>query len=205
MMALFGAPLQQPDHAARAVAAAIDMGRAVDELNRQLAARRQPTIDFGIGINTAAVVVGNMGSRRRLNYTAIGDGVNLAARVEKLTREYDVRVIVTASTQAEAPGFLFREIDRVRVRGREEPVRIFEPLGEMAAFPEESLHRLDNWHAALKRYRSRDWAGAESILAQLQDGEQHSQLYALYRQRIETLRLAPPPAAWDGTFSQHSL
>lgn len=205
MMALFGAPLQQPDHAARAVAAAIDMGRAVDELNRQLAARKQPTIDFGIGINTAAVVVGNMGSRRRLNYTAIGDGVNLAARVEKLTREYDVRIIVTASTQAEAPGFLFREIDRGRVRGREEPVRIFEPLGEMAAFPEESLQRLDHWHSALKRYRSRDWAGAENILAQLQEGEQHSQLYALYRQRIETLRLAPPPAAWDGTFSQQSL
>lgn len=205
LMALFGAPLLQPDHAVRAVAAALDMSRTVDDLNRQLSARGQTTIDFGIGVNTAAVVVGNMGSRRRLNYTVIGDGVNLAARVEKLTREYDVRAIVTASTQAEAPGFLFREIDRVRVRGREEPVRIFEPLGETAAFPEESLQRLALWHDALKRYRSRDWAGAEGILAQLQEGEQHSQLYALYRQRIETLRLAPPPAAWDGTFSQQSL
>ena len=205
IMALFGAPVFQPDHAARAVAAALDMSRAIDQLNRQLVAHGRPSIDFGIGINTAAVVVGNMGSSRRLNYTAIGDGVNLAARIEKLTREYDVRTIVSAGTQAEAPGFLFREIDRVRVRGRDEPVRVYEPLGEMSAFGEESLFRLESWHGALKRYRSRDWTGAETILAHLQEGEQHSQLYTLSRQRIETLRLAPPPAAWDGTYSQQSL
>lgn len=205
LMALFGAPLQQPDHAARAVAAASDMGRAVDELNRQLVARGQPRIEFGIGVNTAAVVVGNMGSRRRLNYTAIGDGVNLAARIEKLTREYDLRALVAASTQAGAPGILFREIDRVRVRGREEPVRIYEPLGERSAFPEESLQRVESWHAALKLYRSRDWGGADDMLAHLQRGEQHSQLYTLYRQRIETMRLAPPPAAWDGTYSQPAV
>ena len=120
VMAVFGAPLPQADHALRAVRAALSMHRSLDELNRGLTERGQPRIEFGIGINSAAVVVGNMGSTRRLNYTVIGDGVNIAARVEKLTREYDVPILVTASTQAEAPGFLFREIDRVRVRGRDD-------------------------------------------------------------------------------------
>lgn len=199
IMAVFGAPIHQPDHAARAVSAALAMHRSLDDLNHALVERGRPRVEFGIGINTATVVVGNMGSVRRLNYTVIGDGVNLAARVEKLTREYDVPIVVTQSTQSEAPGFLFRELDRVRVKGRDEAVRVFEPLGEASSFGEESLQRLESWHAALKRYRSRDWAGADSILADLQEGQQDSLLYAIYRARIETLRLAPPGAAWDGT------
>jgi adenylate cyclase len=87
----------------------------------------------------------------------------------------------------------------VRVKGRDEPLRVFEPLGEASAFGEEGLQRLESWHTALKRYRSRDWAGADAILADLQDGEQDSLLYAIYRARIETLRLSPPGASWDGT------
>ncbi len=202
VMAVFGAPIPQPDHAQRAVRAALSMHGSLNDLNRTLVERNRPRVRFGIGVNSAAVVVGNMGSTRRLNYTVIGDGVNIAARVEKLTREYEVPILVTASTQAEAPGFLFREIDRVRVRGRDEPVRLYQPLGEASAFAEESVHRLEMWHDALRRYRSRDWSGADAVLAKLQEGEPDSTLYAMYRARIETLRLAPPGAAWDGTFTQ---
>jgi adenylate cyclase len=98
IMAVFGAPIPQPDHAVRAVRAALAMHRSLDDLKKALVERGRPRVEFGIGINTAAVVVGNMGSARRVNYTVIGEGVNLAARVEKLTREYDVPIIVTQST-----------------------------------------------------------------------------------------------------------
>lgn len=200
-MAIFGAPLEQPDHATRAVRTALAMHKALTDLNKGLAERGRPKLWFGIGVNSSPVVAGNMGSGRRMNYTVIGDGVNVASRVEKLTRIYEVPAIVTAATRMSAKGFVMRELDRVRVRGRDEVLHIYEPLGEEGALSDETLARLDTWHVALKQYRSRNWTGADHALEVLQRGEPGSRLYALFRERIETLRLAPPGAAWDGTFT----
>ncbi len=196
IMALFGAPLKQPDHAARAIRAALGMIRALSELNRAFGEEGLPVLAAGIGVNTALVVVGNMGSARRLNYTAIGDGVNLASRIEGLTPIYGVPVIVSEGTAAAAaPDFVYRELDRVRVKGRREPVRIFEPVGEAGTRDCD----LDSFHQALEFYRRRQWRDADAILSELSSEAPQSELYRLYRRRISAFQANPPPADWDGT------
>ncbi len=201
IMALFGAPLAQSDDATRAVRSALGMSQELARLNRDLSNAGSPGLACGIGINTANVVAGNMGSERRMNYTVIGDGVNLASRVEALTRVYGVEAIVTSATKAGAPDFIYRELDRVRVRGRDEPAQIFEPIGELGALPEESLDRLDHWHRTLKLYRNRDWDKAAASLSALMGGEPASPLYRLYMDRIDHWRTSAPGPAWDGTFT----
>jgi len=163
-------------------------------LNDELAGLGLPRIAAGIGINTGNVVAGNMGSARRLNYTVIGDGVNLAARIEGLTRFYGVPLIVGESTAAAAPEFSYRELDLVRVKGKQEPVRIFEPL-EAGAFVAEDLER---YHQALTSYRARDWCRSDKIFAALAQAEPACPVHALYRRRIADFIATPPDGAWDG-------
>jgi adenylate cyclase len=132
LMALFGAPLSNPDDADRALNAALDMIEALDDLNQRWANRGLPTIGVGIGINTDIVVAGNMGSETRLNYTVIGDGVNLASRLEGLTKvpEYETRIIVSGATLAKARGkYRTRPLGGVEVKGRHKPAEIFALLG----------------------------------------------------------------------------
>ena len=132
LMALFGAPLVSPDDADRALESALEMVAALDELNVQWSARGLPTIAVGIGINTDVVVAGNMGSETRLNYTVIGDGVNLASRLEGLTKvpEYNARIIVSGATLARARGrYRTRRLGEVAVKGKQIPTEIFALLG----------------------------------------------------------------------------
>jgi adenylate cyclase len=128
IMALFGAPVAEPDAPARAIAAAREMAQALEILNQELKAEGRPTLAFGIGINTARVVAGNMGSKTRLNYTVIGDGVNLASRLEGLTKEpsYRTLIIVSEATlRAIKPPPAARELGEVKVKGKAEAVKIF--------------------------------------------------------------------------------
>lgn len=129
VMALFGAPLARGDDATRAVATGLDMIASVERLNRELTDRGLPQVESGIGIHTGRVVAGNMGSPTRLNYTVIGDGVNLAARLEGLTKRYRVPLLVSEATRRQAPEFVYRRLDCVRVKGRREATTIFQPLG----------------------------------------------------------------------------
>ena len=128
IMALFGAPVADPAAASHAVAAAREMAQALNVLNRELAAEGRPALAFGIGINTARVVAGNMGSKTRLNYTVIGDGVNLASRLEGLTKDpaYGTPIIISEATlralQDPPPA---RELGQVTVKGKAEAVKIF--------------------------------------------------------------------------------
>ena len=195
IMALFGAPLTHGDDAHRAVRAALGMGRELARLNGDLAAQGLPEIAMGIGINTGLVVAGNMGSARRLNYTVIGDGVNLASRIEGLTRFYDLPLIVSERTALAAPGFSYREIDQVRVKGKQEQVRIFEPL-ERGAIDDDEL---DRYHQALAHYRARQWRQAGGLFTDLMAAAPDSSLYALYRRRIAKFNVNPPPDDWDAT------
>ncbi len=122
MMALFGAPLAGPDDADRAMETALEMSEALDELNREWQAQGRHALNFGIGINTDVVVAGNMGSQTRLNYTVIGDGVNLASRLEALTKtpEYGTRIIVSHSTLEKAKGrYRTRRLGEVAVKGKQ--------------------------------------------------------------------------------------
>ncbi|PCJ41460.1 MAG: hypothetical protein COA71_07830 [SAR86 cluster bacterium] len=127
VMALFGAPLVQTNAASNAVAAGLDMLNALEGVNQRFAARGIAALDIGIGINTGRVVLGNMGSESRLNYTAIGDGVNIASRIEGLCKEKGAALIVSESTMSQAPEFSYQELGEVLVKGKRESLKIYQP------------------------------------------------------------------------------
>jgi adenylate cyclase len=198
VMAFWGAPVAFGDHASRAVASALLMQRSAAQLNTDFAARGWPALRIGIGINTGPMHVGDMGSRIRRAYTVMGDSVNLAARLEGASKLYGVGIVVGAATRAAAPDFLYRELDQVRVLGKQEAVAIFEPRCLLADAGGAELAQLARWHAALAQLRARDWVAAGAQLARLQADFPDDGLYRLYAARLEQYRSVPPPADWDG-------
>ena len=199
VMAFWGAPVDMPDHAAQAVAAALDMARAVDELNREHAQQGLPAIGVGIGLNTGAMCVGDMGSDVRRSYTVIGDAVNLASRLEGLCRVYGVDVIASDSTRAQAAGFVWQEIDRVRVKGKASSVTVYTPWGVGPDLPPAQAEEMQRWNQALHAWRTQDWSACESALYKLQRHNEKKFLYRLYAQRVASLKVLPMDPAWDGT------
>jgi adenylate cyclase len=196
VMAFWGAPVFDPDHAQNAVLAALEIQEAIDRLNPKLAARNWPEISVGVGVNTGNVTVGDMGSQFRMNYTVMGDAVNLASRVESLTKYYGVSILVSENTRAAAPNLAYREIDRVRVMGKTEAVTLYEP--QPLASPNEATLVL--FHESLKLYRNQQWDLAEMQLLNLQKmtPEPQHHLYNMYLERIQNFRRNPPASDWDG-------
>ncbi|NOY66484.1 MAG: HAMP domain-containing protein [Gammaproteobacteria bacterium] len=203
LMALFGAPLNHDDDATRAVNTAMGMHKTLGGLNVDFEQQGLPKLNIGIGINTSVVVVGNMGSNTRLNYTVIGDGVNLASRLEGLTKKYGVGVIVSESTKADTAGFLFRELDRVYVKGKTEAHTIFEPVAKEGELGHADLEALDRYHEALKQYREQNWDLARKHFLALQAKSPGDKIYQIYLGRIEKFIKAPPGSEWDGTFTHN--
>lgn len=199
MMALYGAPLRHDDDAERAVSTAIGMCQALDGLNADFEQMGLPRLNIGIGINTAMVVAGNMGSKSRLNYTVIGDGVNLASRLEGLSKKYGVAIIVSEATRRLAPSFAFRELDRVRVKGKMEPVLIYQPIGKSGSIDQSVLYELNAYHEALELFRTRQWDAAMSRFLELKTITADCALYQLYIDRIAEFLRNPPGMEWDGT------
>lgn len=199
VMAFWGAPLPDPAHATQAVRAALAMVDRMASLATEFEARGWPALSIGVGVSSGPMNVGNMGSEFRMAYTVLGDTVNLGSRLEGLTKQYGVQVIVSAGTQAAAQGMVFRELDRVRVKGKREPVAIFEPLGSVEQVTEQARAAALRLAEALAAYRAGDWDRAESLLCALDAAGPH-RLYQLYLQRIRHFRSAPPPADWDGVF-----
>jgi len=202
VMALFGAPLEMGNDAANAVETGMGMRRILVDLNRGFAEQGLPQIGIGIGINTGLVVAGNMGSERRLNYTVIGDGVNLAARLEGLTKKYGLEIIVSESTRRAAPGYVYRKLDRVRVKGKKDAVGIYEPLGESDALDAAERRDLEIFDGAMRDLRLRHWDPARSALSRLRHGDadgRYAKLYGVYLERLEHYVAEPPDSEWDGT------
>ena len=196
VMAFWGAPLPDATHARNAVLAALDIQRAIAQLNPEWQARGWPPLVVGVGVNTGTVTVGDMGSSYRMTYTAMGDAVNLASRIEGLTAPYGVPVLVTESTCKAAPDLLYREIDRVRVKGREDPVTLYEPLGEAGDATQQA--RADQFAQVLRDYRAQRWQIAAVNLESLAAAEPESALYRLYLARIAAWQHTPPPQGWSG-------
>jgi len=198
IMAFWGAPVAEPNHATRAVTAAIAMQAELAPLNAAFRSRGWPQLAIGIGINTGPMSVGDMGSKLRKAYTVLGDAVNLASRLEGLTKQYGTGIIVGEATRKAVSGVLFRELDRVRVKGKDEPVAIFEPVGPEGAVGKARQEELRLWQQALRAYRAQEWDQADVTLFNLRRLYPDAPLYALYAERVAQHRARPPERVWDG-------
>jgi adenylate cyclase len=189
------------DHASRAVATSLLMQASAARLNEEFLKRGWPALKIGIGINTGPMHVGDMGSKIRRAYTVMGDAVNLGSRLEGITKVYGVGIAVGAATRLAAPEFVYRELDLVRVKGKNEPVAIFEPLGKPAELPAAVLDELRDWDQALALVRARQWDEAEARIGRLREVHPTRALYTLYLERIAVWRAQPPGEDWDGVTS----
>ena len=198
IMALFGAPLIQPDHARLACRAALDMTIALKNLNAHWQTMGRPLIRIGVGINSGPVTVGNLGSDRLFDYTAVGDNVNLASRLEGLNKYYGTSILISQTTaELIGDGFILREVDRVRVKGKAQAAGIFEVIGEGEAAPKLARF-LDSFHQGLALYRERRWP--ESLAAFTAALEDHPEDGATlrYQKLVQQLIVAPPGPEWEG-------
>ena len=201
VMAFWGAPLEDNNHAYHAVTAALQFAPVLDTINHAFQQKKWPHIDIGIGINTGAMNVGNMGSEFRMAYTVMGDAVNLGSRLEGLTKEYGVRIIVSESTKKAAPEFSYLELDRVRVKGKDKPVSIYQPLCLTDELSSADKQMLTDFDTALALYLQRQWSEAEAILHTLKLTHPDKFIFTLYLSRIDEYKQTPPTADWDGVFT----
>ncbi len=204
IMAFWGAPIQNERHAYLAVKAGLDVIQSLKSINEHFKLKSWPEVDLGIGLNTGAMVVGNMGSQFRIAYTVMGDTVNLGSRLEGLTKQYGVKMIVSESTVAAAPEFAYRELDCVRVKGKNKPITIYEPICELADILPEQQIILDLVQQALNDYRQQCWDKSAAIFQQLHDANPNDKLSKIYLERIEHYRQTPPEENWDGAFTHTS-
>ncbi len=208
VMAFWNAPLDQPEHAKMAVTTALDMRDALLEMNRAKAFSDPSTqlgmsleLHIGLGVNTGDMVVGNVGGESRFDYTVIGDNVNLASRLEGLTKEYHVDVLVTEATQRELVGaILTRKLDKVAVKGKNEPIIIYEAMERLTSAGESQKALARKFEAALEAYFRRDFQDAvtqcEALLVAYPNDGPAMTLFERAKYFIKT----PPPADWDGTW-----
>ena len=196
VMAIWGAPVDVPDHAARACEVALQMQEALVAMNVVWAKTGKPSVAIGIGVNTGAMAVGNMGSAARFDYTVLGDQVNLGARLEALTKEYGISILVGEATmRAAGEGFVFREIDLVRVKGRAGAVPVYELVGRAGKAAVDP-----RFTAALATYRRREFAAARTAFAELAGDPVAATMAA----RCAILAASPPDEDWDGVYEQKS-
>ncbi len=205
IMAFWGAPLRIEDHADQALLAALDMNERLIAVNAWLAQRDHPPIAIGIGLHSGEVVLGNIGSRHKLDYTIIGDNVNLASRMEGLTKHYQAPILLTEATRdALQRPFPCRVVDLVRVKGKTRPIRIYQPLGDPERLPRERLIQLQEqalaWDAFMDDYLARRWDRAQAIL----DGLPDDPLKALYQARLREFQAHEPAPDWDGVVTMQS-
>ncbi len=198
IMAFWGAPVEDGQHARNGVLAALDMQRERKGINEKFAARGWPTLNIGVGLNTGSVRVGDMGSQVRRAYTVMGDAVNVASRLEGRTKGYGVGILVGEATRAQVKDVVFREVDRIKVKGRDEAVTIYEPLGLEGEVGRGALDELKIWNQALRAYRAQQWDQVEVQLLNLQRMNPGCGLYRVYADKVTEMRRNPPPADWDG-------
>jgi adenylate cyclase len=198
IMAFWGAPMEDPQHARNGVLAALEMQKECAALNERFAARGWPTLKIGVGVNSGRVRVGDMGSQVRRAYTAMGDAVNVASRLEGRTKGYGVGVLVGEATRTAVPDVLFREVDRIKVKGKDEAVMIYEPLGLQSELGDSMREELRLWGQTLRAYRAQQWDQCDVNLLNLQRMKPNCELYKAYAEFVVERRRNPPPADWDG-------
>jgi adenylate cyclase len=202
LMAIFGAPLDQPDHAHRACMTALDMRQALAALREEWTRIGRPSLRARTGINSGPMLVGNLGSRYRFAYGALGDNVNLGSRLEGLNREYGTEIIIGENTAGlVGDAFRLRELDMVRVKGRKNPVRVYELLAKAGdALPKEMEKVLEPFAAGLDAYRRQAWAEAMALFSRTLEAHPTDGAARTLLERCRIYQQSPPPPNWDGVF-----
>jgi class 3 adenylate cyclase/CHASE2 domain-containing sensor protein len=195
IVAIFGAPIDAPDHAADAVRAVLACNGALGELNRSIPLADGVELAHRVGLNSGQALVGNIGSKRRFNYTAIGDAVNIAARLESANRHFRTTILASQATVERCgEAFLWREIDTIRVKGRAQPIRVFEPVALSGQASAEQRARALGYAEGLARWRARDFPAAARAFARCAERDPPS---ASFLDRVEKLRHRPPADNWE--------
>lgn len=200
VMAFWGAPLDDAYHARHSLQAALDMLDVMPELNRQLLAEDLPEVSVGMGINTGQMNVGNMGSSFRMAYTVMGDAVNLASRLEGLTKFYNCPLLVSDELTKNVPEYCFRYIDRVRVKGRFEAVDLYQPVGKNVQITADQKIAVEVFNSGVRAYQQQQWEAAEQAFRRYLDTDPDDYCAQMYLLRIAESRESGEPK-WDGIYS----
>lgn len=202
LMAVFGAPLELKDHAWRAIQAALDMRERLKVFNEPRIIQEQPQIHIGIGISSGEVVSGNIGSHKRMDYTVIGDGVNLSSRLEGVTKEYDCDIILSEFTYNLCSDRIWvRELDTIRVKGKHQAVKIYELISDRSMQLTDSTQEfLFHYHAGRRAYLSRNFQQAIICFDAAKRIRPSDKAVAIHLERCSNYLKKPPPASWDGVW-----
>jgi adenylate cyclase len=204
IMAIYGAPLDQTDHPYRACYSALEMMEELRKLNEKWIREGKRPLDIGIGINTGMMMVGNMGSEQRFDYTVMGDAVNLGSRLEGANKSYNTNILISEFTYERVKDeFICMELDSVKVKGKTLPVSIYQLVGKKDV-PNEKKEAIDVFHRALALYKQQNWDEALETFQTVASMDKNIQAAELYIQRSLDLKANPPPPDWDGVFTMTS-
>ncbi|MEE6250726.1 MAG: adenylate/guanylate cyclase domain-containing protein [Bdellovibrionota bacterium] len=204
VMAFFGAPISYPNHASMGVKCALEMLEKLKELQAQYKEQGLPDIDVGIGLNTGDMSVGNMGSETVRSYTVMGDAVNLGSRLEGINKQYGTRIIISEFTYQdilESNLYVCREIDWVKVKGKLEPVKIYEVVNFQSKISDDKLKCVNKFKEAFELYHEKRFSEAIEILKEALSIDPEDGPSLLYMERTENYLQNPPPEDWDGVFT----
>lgn len=202
IMAFWGAPIPQKDHALRTCLASLEMQKRLVQLRPKWKKESKPALEARIGINTGVMIVGNMGGKDRFDYTVIGDSVNLASRLEGANKQYGSNIMISDFTYQQVKDRAkVRELDLIQVKGKSEPVKVWELLGTMdMPMTDQQLQSLELYHEGLKLYRVQNWQEAIAYFQQAKQLDPSCRVAEIYEQRAGLYQLNPPPADWNGVF-----
>ena len=203
VMAFWGAPLPDEEHARHGILAALSMLKETEKIRAEFIEMKLPEISIGVGLNTGLMNVGDMGSEFRRAYTVLGDAVNLGSRLEGLTKFYGVNLVVSEYTRAGQDDFVFKRLDRVKVKGKQDAVEVFEPIGLKKDVSDEQLDEVDEFEAILELYFKKKW---KKVIKGLKRGKKKyphaAVLYDMYLNRVQYYEDNPPGKNWDGSFER---
>ncbi len=205
IMAFYGAPIAHADHAVRACKTAVDMLVRLKELHIGWETHSLPSMEIGVGINSGDMSVGNMGSRDRFDYTIMGDNVNLASRLEGINKQYGTNIVISQFTYdlIAQEAFTVRELDTVRVKGKLEPVTIYELIGYGGMYAHKQPV-LDTFNGGLAAYKTRQWAQASACFQEALQLAPNDKPSKLYIERCDDYRRNPPSDDWDGVYQMYT-
>jgi len=202
IMAFWGAPIPQKEHALRACLTALDMQDRLRQLRIRWKKEKRPALEVRIGINTGPMIAGNMGGKKRFDYTVIGDSVNLASRLEGANKQYHSSIMISEFTYTHVKNkLLVRELDLIQVKGKNEPVRVYELLGTLQKeLSEEQRQSMEMYSEGLQLYRQRKWDESIAYMQQAASLDPECYPAQIYIQRSGLYKLNPPPSDWNGVF-----